>query len=112
MRWLGLADDDPFGVHNLPYGAFEADGATRLGARVGDRVLDLGAVERAGLVEAAGTLQAGTLNPFLALGRAYWTAVRARLTELLTEPVYRRRGEPLLLPLAAGRPTLPFQVGD
>src|SRR5437763_8519793 len=106
MTWLGLAHDDPFGVHNLPYGAFEADGPARLGARVGDRVLDLGAVERAGLVEAAGTLQAPTLNPFLALGRAYWTAVRARLTELLTDSGHAGRIAPLLIPLADVAPRL------
>jgi fumarylacetoacetase len=112
MTWLGLADDDPFGVHNLPYGAFEADGVTRLGARVGDRVLDLGAVERAGLIEASGTLQAPTLNPFLALGRPYWTAVRERLAELLTQPAFQRKVEPLLVPLADVTPRLPFEVGD
>jgi fumarylacetoacetase len=112
MTWLGIGRDDPFGVHNLPYGAFEADGVTRLGARVGDRVLDLGAVERAGLIEASGTLQAPTLNPFLALGRPYWTAVRARLAELLTGPAFQTKVEPLLLSLADVTPRLPFEVGD
>jgi fumarylacetoacetase len=130
MNWLELPADDLFGVHNLPYGAFTtagpsgvvgargsqgpagADGPVRLGARVGDRVLDLGAVERAGLVEAAGTLQAPTLNPFLALGRPYWTAVRERLTELLTDEAFRERVSPLLLPLPEVRPRLPIEVGD
>ncbi len=111
--WLGLAPDDPFGVHNLPYGAFATDeGWIRLGARIGDRVLDLAALERAGLVEAAGTLQAPALNPFLALGRPHWTAVRDRLTELLTDSAYRDRVEPLLVPLEFARPQLPFEVGD
>jgi fumarylacetoacetase len=75
-------------------------------------VLDLGAVERAGLVEASGTLQAGTLNPFLSLGRPHWTAVRARLAELLTDSAFRSRVEPLLVPLADVTPRLPFEVGD
>jgi fumarylacetoacetase len=113
VTWLGLSDDDLFGVHNLPYGAFStAAGPVRLGARIGDRVLDLGAVELAGLIEAAGTLQASTLNPFLALGRPYWTAVRQRLTELLTDEAYRDRVAPLLRPLADVTPRLPFEVGD
>jgi fumarylacetoacetase len=110
--WLDLPPDDPFGVHNLPYGAFDSDGPVRLGARVGDRVLDLGAAERTGLVEAGGTLQAPTLNAFMRLGRPYWTAVRERLTELLTDAAFRDRVEPLLVPLANVRPRLPFDVGD
>jgi fumarylacetoacetase len=104
---------DPFGIHNLPYGVVAAgDGRPRVAVRLGDRALDLGAVERAGLIEAAGTLQAATLNPFLALGRPYWTAVRGRLVELLTDPGHRARIEPLLLPLADVTPRLPFEVGD
>ncbi|GAA1803161.1 fumarylacetoacetase [Planosporangium flavigriseum] len=113
MTWLDLAADDPFGVHNLPYGAFDpGDGSRRLGARIGGQVLDLAALERVGLVEAHSTLQATTLNPFLALGRPYWTAVRDRLTELLTDPAFRDRIQPLLLPLAEVTPQLPFEVGD
>src|SRR3954453_8780556 len=113
MTWLDIAAGDPFGVHNLPYGAFTVDaGPPRIGVRIGDRVLDLGAVERSGLIEASGTLQAGTLNPFMALGRPYWTAVRQRLVELLTEESYRSLVEPLLLPLADVVPRLPFTVGD
>ncbi|MDT5037877.1 MAG: fumarylacetoacetase [Micromonosporaceae bacterium] len=115
MTWLGLPAGDVFGVHNLPYGVFTVDdpGSTaRLGARVGDLVLDLGAVERAGLVEAAGTLQCATLNPFLALGRPYWTAVRDRLTVLLTDEAYAEQVSPLLMPLAEVRPRLPLAVGD
>jgi fumarylacetoacetase len=113
VTWLDLGPDDPFGVHNLPYGAFTAGaGPSRIGARIGDRVLDLAAVERTGLVEASGALQAATLNPFLALGRPYWTAVRERLVELLCDRAYRGRVEPLLLPLADVTPRLPFYVGD
>jgi fumarylacetoacetase len=113
MTWLDLAADDPFGVHNLPYGAFDTPGGSpRLGARVGDQVLDLAAVERAGLVEARGTLQATTLNPFLNLGRPYWSAVRERLAELLTRPAFANRVRPLLVPLAQVRPRLAFEVGD
>jgi fumarylacetoacetase len=111
--WLEIAADDPFGVHNLPYGAFDpGDGSRRLGARIGDRVLDLAALERAGLVEARGTLQAATLNPYMALGRPYWKAVRDRLTELLTDQIFRYRVERLLVPLADVTPGLPFEVGD
>ncbi len=98
--------DGPWGVHNLPYGV--ADG--RIVTRIGDEVLDLAAAERAGLVDAAGTLQAPTLNPFMALGRPQWTAVRHRIQELLTAGGADVTA--LLRPLAGLRLGLPFTVGD
>src|SRR5439155_11815955 len=106
VTWLDLRPDDPFGVHNLPYGV--VDGAVV--ARVGDRMLDLGAAERAGLLDAGGALQAPTLNAFMAQGRPQWTAVRRRLRELLADSAHRRAVEPLLRPL--GTPALPFEVAD
>ncbi len=101
-----MTSDGLWGVHNLPYGVIDG----RIVVRVGDEVLDLAAAEEAGLVEAAGTLRAPTLNPFMALGRPQWTAVRRRLQDLLG-----RRGadvERLLRPLAGQRPQMPFTVGD
>ena len=63
MTWLPVEADDPFGIHNLPYGVVTVGGGRpRIGVRVGDHVLDVGAVERAGLIEAGGTLQAATLT--------------------------------------------------
>jgi fumarylacetoacetase len=113
VTWLPLDADDPFGIHNLPYGVVSVGGGRpRVGVRVGEHVLDVGAVERAGLIEAGGTLQATTLNPFLALGRPHWTAVRERLVELLTGSAHRGRVAPLLVPLADVTPLLPFEVGD
>ena len=79
MTWLDLAPDDPFGVHNLPFGAFDG----RLGVRVGDHVVDLAAASARGLVD--GPFAGPTLNPFLAAGRPLWAATRARLTDLLTD---------------------------
>jgi fumarylacetoacetase len=113
VTWLPVEADDPFGIHNLPYGVVTVGGGRpRIAVRVGDHVLDVGAVERAGLIEAGGTLQADTLNPFLALGRPHWTAVRERLVELLTGQAHRGRVAPLLVPLADVTPRLPFEVGD
>jgi hypothetical protein len=51
VSWLGLAPDDPFGVHVLPYGVLDDD---RVAVRVGDRVLDLTAAARTLLGEPAG----------------------------------------------------------
>lgn len=137
MTWLELAPDDPFGIHNLPYGAFlraggaasagtadsagpadsagtaaSADGAG-VGVRIGRHVLDLGAAEAAGLLEAGGTLRGHhTLDRFLAAGRPIWTQVRERLGELLREERHRGDVESLLVPLSDVELRLPFTVAD
>jgi fumarylacetoacetase len=110
---MNLGYDGPFGVHHLPYGVFRYDGQRpRVGVRVGDHVLDLDGAEAAELVLAGGALRQPSLNDFLALGRPQWTAVRARITELLTDEEYRTAIEPLLLPLAEVELLLPFAVAD
>ena len=50
MTWLDLPADHPYGIHNLPYGVFSTPGTEpRVGVRVGDHVLDVGAcAEQAG----------------------------------------------------------------
>ncbi|MFG1889514.1 fumarylacetoacetase [Micromonospora sp. NPDC049051] len=113
MSWVTGAEGSPYGVANLPYGVFRrAEGAPRVGVRIGDFVLDLAGAEEAGLVLAAGALGRPTLNDFMALGRPQWTAVRQRVTELLTDAVHRPAVEPLLVPLAEVRMQLPFEVAD
>ena len=113
MTWVEGADGTPYGLQNLPYGVFRrGDGAARIGVRIGDLVLDLTAAEEAGLVLAGGAFGAATLNEFMALGRAQWTTVRRRIRELLAEPEHRAAVEPLLVPLAQVRMTMPFAVGD
>jgi fumarylacetoacetase len=94
-------------VANLPFGVFSAgDRPPRVGVRIGDSVLDL--------VSALGeeVFAEPSLNAFLAQGRARWSDVRARITELLTEPRHRASVEPALHPLSGVRLHLPFEVGD
>ncbi|MEV1329509.1 fumarylacetoacetase [Micromonospora costi] len=113
MTWVTGADGSAYGVGNLPYGVFAHDGRDpRIGVRIGDFVLDLTGAEAAGLVLAAGAFGRPTLNDFMALGRPQWTAVRQRVTELLTDTAHRAAVEPLLVPLADVRLLLPFAVAD
>ena len=53
-----------------------------------------------------------SLNAFMAQGRARWTEVRARITELLTDERHRGTVEAALRPLSAVRLHLPFAAGD
>jgi fumarylacetoacetase len=121
MTWPDLAPDDPFGVHNLPYGAFDAGpqpgdgggGRAALGVRLGEDVINLSAAEERGLIEAQGALMAGgTLNRFLDLGRGAWISVRRQLIDLVTDPGRRDDVTRLLVPLDEVRLRLPFDVGD
>jgi fumarylacetoacetase len=115
MTWLDLPPGDAFGVHNLPYGAFvrRAGGRGGIGVRLGEWVLDLGEAERAGLLDAAGTLRGQTtLDTFLAAGRPLWTFVRGRLSELVRDERHRSAVDPLLTPLSEVELRLPFTVAD
>jgi fumarylacetoacetase len=82
------------------FGVFAVgEGEPRVGFRVGRGVLDLAS---AGL----GTVfEAGSLNPFLALGRAAWEDTVARVAELVAAGAE-------LVPLEAATPRLPFEVAD
>ena len=53
-----------------------------------------------------------SLNAFMAQGRARWTEVRARITELLTAGQHHGTAEAALRPLSAVRLHLPFTPGD
>jgi len=100
-----------YGVHNLPYCVFlGASGRPTIGVRIEDDVLDLAAAEREGLVAAGGTLQATTLNAFMALGRPAWDRVRAQATSLLTG--VPDRAAALRQPLSGVTMRLPFEVAD
>ncbi|WP_313816360.1 fumarylacetoacetase [Cupriavidus sp.] len=87
--WVESANEGQthFPIQNLPYGLFSANGQTpRVGVAIGDQVLDLAALDDAGLLPAAakGAFASASLNRFIALGQPVWQATRARLTALLS----------------------------
>ncbi|MFG2572965.1 fumarylacetoacetase [Streptomyces sp. NPDC048481] len=114
MPPFDLAEGDPFGPHNLPYGVFSLPGSAErtVGVRLGDHVLDAGAAARALGSSHAELLAAPTLNPLMAAGRPVWTQVRRELTEWVTSPAHRATVEPLFRPLSAVTLHLPFEVAD
>jgi fumarylacetoacetase len=98
-------EESGFGLGNLPYGVIRRPGGPpRPAVRFGDRALDLAAVADA---VPDGVFDGPTLNPFLALGRPAWSAVRTRLIELLSEP-----GDLPLIPLGEAETLLPVRIGD
>ncbi|MCP3822367.1 fumarylacetoacetase [Streptomyces sp. A3M-1-3] len=113
---LDIAEGDPFGPHNLPYGVFSLtdtpDDRPRVGVRVGGHVLDAGAAAAALGSPYGALLAQPTLNPLLAAGRTAWRDVRRALTAWVTVPAHRPVIEPLLHPLADVTLHLPYEVAD
>ena len=66
--WIDTANaaDCDFPLQNLPFGVFSKDGeAPRCCTAIGDRVLDLAALEGAGLIRAGGIAPVFTARAFL-----------------------------------------------
>ncbi|WER48167.1 fumarylacetoacetase [Cupriavidus sp. WKF15] len=87
--WIESANDGKthFPLQNLPYGIFSVKGQpARVGVAIGKFVLDLAALDEAGLLPAAakGSFAAASLNRFIALGKPVWSETRQRLTALLS----------------------------
>jgi fumarylacetoacetase len=110
--WIPGADGSDFSSATLPLGLARLahDTEPRLVTRVGDQVLDLHALAEGG--ELSPALSARVLNPLLASGRGQWVEMRARLTELVTDPTHRTVVTPHLVDLPDAELLLPFDVAD
>ncbi len=127
--WLASAhaEGTDFPIQNLPLGMFSLasepqDAAPRPGVAIGDQVVDLRALDAAGLlagdaaraVRAVPTGAAG-LNGMMALGQGPASALRAQLSDLLREggPAgLREQAQALLHPQSGVRMHLPCVIGD
>lgn len=96
-----------FPQNYLPYGVFShGDGRPRIGAALGDAIVDLASLSVSGEVDE--TLQAPTLNAFLSAGQPVWHATRERLLTAIARGAVQR----YLVPAAEARLHLPIAVGD
>ena len=108
--WLDSANGDTdFPIRNLPYGVFDDGRGARCGVAIGDRILDVGQVDH-GLDPALFAEPAW--NAVMAAGPAAWAALRARLTDLLSDAAHRPAVEPHLVPMAGARMLIPFRVSE
>ncbi|MBI3885536.1 MAG: fumarylacetoacetase [Opitutae bacterium] len=123
LSWVDTANDTAtdFPLQNLPYGVFRPGpvATPRLGVAIGTSILDLAAAAHVGLLPeiATAACRQSSLNELMALGAPAWSALRARLSELLgadTCPAgpLRARVESCLTPLARAVMLLPAQIGD
>ncbi len=124
--WVESANDGKtdFPIQNLPFGVFrdwEGDDSPRVGVAIGDRVLDVSAL-RAGLFSgparrAVEACAEPVLNPLMALGPECWSALRGRLSQLLSTDhedslAARRSVETALYAMTDVEMLLPAEIGD
>jgi len=116
--WVDSANapDHPFPLNNLPCGVFSLPGEEpRCGVAIGDFVLDVGALEEAGILVFPGgpLLDVPFWNDFMEAGPETWAALRARLMEMLEEGSEERSvAEPHLVSMAQVELHLPFLVSE
>jgi fumarylacetoacetase len=117
--FITVSAESHFPLQNLPYGVFSTqdNAAPRIGTRIGEWVVDLALLEKAGLLDGGGTLQELTLNRFMAAGRPAWTRVRQTLQDLLGMENPRLRDDEslrstALVPIKAAIMHLPAEIGD
>ncbi|MCG8441021.1 MAG: fumarylacetoacetase [Caulobacterales bacterium] len=115
------APDTHFPLNNLPCGVFSvAGGAPRCGVAIGEMVLDVAALETAGLLPSAKgpVFAAPSWNAHMAAGPRAWDDLRARLIDLLSEtgdPALRDDADlraRALAPIAGVQLHLPFEVRE
>ena len=121
--WVASANgaDCDFPIQNLPFGVFRrraTSEALRGGVAIGDALIDLAAAQAVGAftgeaAKAAEACTGSTLNAFMAMGPAAWSALRLALSRGL------RTGSPVedklrscLVPRTSVEHTLPAAIGD
>jgi fumarylacetoacetase len=114
--WVETANGHrDFPVQNLPLGIFSVEGERRrAGVAIGDFILDLSALAESGLLDAGwcDDLCQPVLNAWLARGPEDHAALRARVSELLTDEGNRDAVELNLVGQSEATMHLPCVVGD
>ncbi len=115
--WIDSANSPTcaFPLNNLPCGVFsQGEGERRCGMAIGDRVLDVSALEDEGLLSLGGPyLDAPYWNDLMEAGPAVWADLRAQVTALLRDGASKRfLVEDHLIPLTDVTLHLPFVVAE
>lgn len=116
--WVESANsaDTDFPLNNLPYGVFETDSLEpRCGVAIGDMILDMAAMEEAGLIDLTEepVFDVPYWNDVMELGPEGWQALRDRLGELLAADASdQAQVAPHLVPMAEARMHMPLVVTE
>ncbi|MEC8630694.1 MAG: fumarylacetoacetase [Pseudomonadota bacterium] len=108
--WVSSAKGDTdFPIQNLPYGVFDDGMGARMGVAIGEMILDVAKVAH-GLDPAL--FAAPSWNAVMAAGPDIWAALRARLTDLLSDEAHKDAVAPHLIPQAGVTMLMPFTVAE
>jgi len=116
--WVASANADgcDFPLNNLPCGVFSVGGdAPRCGVAIGDMILDVSAMEAAGLLRLAEdpVLDVPFWNEVMELGPDAWARMRILLLGFLTEgSEVQSAVAPYLVPMAGAEMHMPFLVSE
>lgn len=121
--FIEYSSDTHFPIQNLPYGAFKPkpDGETRIGAAIGDFILDLSVLEDEGLLPNSSGEQnlfnRPTLNTFMSQDKKVWKEIRSELQKLLSadNPELRDNKElrqEAFIPMSDAVMCMPVSIGD
>ncbi|WP_037499296.1 fumarylacetoacetase [Sphingomonas jaspsi] len=117
LSWVDSANGHAdFPIQNLPLGVFSTGFPEdkRIGVAIGDKILDLRALAHTDLIDEHWRLALSLegLNAWFGHGPADATALRKRLSALLSDDQYRAKVEPLLVDAAKVTMHLPCHIGD
>ncbi|AXI44739.1 fumarylacetoacetase [Sulfitobacter sp. SK012] len=116
--WVESANsaDTDFPLNNLPYGVFSTDALEpRCGVAIGDMVLDVAALEEAGLITLSedAVFDVPYWNDVMELGPDAWEALRARLVSMLSNgSADQAEVTPFLIAMDGVRLHMPLVVSE
>lgn len=120
--WVNVPANSDFTIHNIPFGIFQTSAQQpRAAIAIGEMVVDLTALQEAGLLDGIGlpngVFSKHNLNDFIALGKPFWTKTRNRLISLLSTGNNELEGNKELVDKALisqknVEMLLPVQIGD
>jgi fumarylacetoacetase len=118
--WIEVRPDNDFPIQNLPLGIFRSeDQSPRVATIVGNKVVDLAALQELGYLEGLNlppeTLESSYLNDLIATGKKTTRALRERLSKLLREDTQYdtpSKADQFLYDVESVKLQLPVRVGD
>ena len=120
--WLEVPENSDFPIQNIPFGVFiTKDDIITIGTRIGDTVIDLGALHQLGYFKgirlSEDVFLQDTLNDFISHGRKRWRSVRNRIADLFdieNERLQNNKNhrQTILFSIQDVEMLLPVDIGD
>lgn len=120
--WLKVPKNSDFPIQNIPFGVFiSQDDITTVGSRIGDKAIDLAALQQLGYFQGIpltdDIFMQDSLNDFIADGRMTWRLVRNRIADIFDAENAKLRDnkahcEAVIFDIDDVEMIMPVQVGD